>query len=76
MLVVSALFPIVHLQADCYHNVTFAGGGTGVTRWSDVAGENASVTASVRTTRPALTTGARIPARGPTPAAASTPTAG
>ena len=63
-------------QADCYHDVTCAGGVTGVTRWSDVAGENASVTASVQTTRPALTTGARIHARVPTQAVALTPTAG
>jgi len=53
-----------------------ARGVTGVMPWSSVGEENASVTASALTTRPALTTGARIPARARTQAVALTLTAG
>ena len=68
--------PVSGACNDDQCHMSHAGGDTGVTRWSSVAEESASVTASVLTTRPALTTDARIPARAQTQAAASTPTAG
>ena len=65
---------ITRYDDQCH--MSLVGEDTGVTLWSSVAEESASVTASAQITRPALITDVRILARAQTQAAASTPTAG